>query len=115
MSASQILATELLCQLMESGKAEINGKALLCDEHEVAGQQLLKERVLVLGPTLSWVTCPECGVEVAKILREIGSKQIRVRCDGCGDIDTGHELQRTYKVNFNYLITLLNTTDATNI
>ena len=87
MSASQILATELLCQLMESGKAEINGKALLCDEHEAAGQQLLKERVLVLGPTLSWVTCPECGVEVAKILREIGSKKIRVRCDGCGDVD----------------------------
>ena len=86
MSASQILATELLCQLMESGKAEINGKALLCDEHEAAGQQLLKERVLVLGPTLSWVTCPECGVEVAKILREIGSKKIRVRCDGCGDV-----------------------------
>ena len=107
MSASQILATELLCQLMESGKAEINGKALLCDEHEAAGQQLLKERVLVLGPTLSWVTCPECGVEVAKILREIGCKKIRVRCDGCGDVDTGHELQRTYKVNFNHLITLL--------
>jgi hypothetical protein len=107
MSASQILATELLCQLMESDKAEINGKALLCDEHEVAGQHLLKERVLVLGPSLSWVTCPECGVEAAKILREVSSKKIRVRCDECGDIDTGHELQRTYKVNFNHLINLL--------
>lgn len=107
MSTSQIQATELLCQLMESNKAEINGKALLCDEHEVAGQHLLKERVLVLGPTLTWVTCPECGIEVAKILRTISKNKIRLYCDKCGEIDAGKELEKTYKVNFTHLLNLL--------
>lgn len=107
MSTSQIQATELLCQLIESNKAEINGKALISDSQEVAGQYLLKERVLVLGPPLTWVTCPECGVESAKILREVSKDTIRVRCDECGEVDTGQELQKTYKVNFNYFINLL--------
>lgn len=107
MSTSQIQATELLCQLMESNKAEINGKALLCDEHEVAGQHLLKERVLVLGPTLTWVTCPECGIVVAKILRTISKNKIRLYCDECGEIDAGQELEKTYKVNFTHLVNLL--------
>src|SRR5487761_2639670 len=104
MSLDQIHATSLLCHLLEQRKPEINGNALLSGENENAGRDLVHERLLVLGPTLSWVTCPECGVELARVDREIGEDQILLRCDECGEVKAGRDLMRTYRVNLDKLV-----------
>jgi hypothetical protein len=52
MSQSQCDATALLCRLLDSTKPEINGLTLCSGEHANAGQQLLRERVLVIGTPL---------------------------------------------------------------
>ncbi|MCX7144027.1 MAG: hypothetical protein NT123_23890 [Proteobacteria bacterium] len=99
MSLAQISATALLCRLMEHDKAEINGMALLEGEHRDAGRDLLRERLLVIGNSLSWVTCPECGVELARVVRELAHDQLLLRCNQCGDFNASRAIQQTYKVS----------------
>lgn len=76
MSQAQVNATALLCRLLERDKPEINGQALVTD-HPDAATHLLRERLLVLGRTLDWVTCPECGIETARVMRELSPDESR--------------------------------------
>ncbi|MCL9847194.1 hypothetical protein [Ralstonia solanacearum] len=95
MSQAQVDATVLLCRLLERDKPEINGQALF-DGDPQAAAHLLRERLLVIGRPLDWVTCPECRVEVARVVRDVSADRIALRCPECEDIDASRRLRETY-------------------
>ena len=99
MSLAQISATSVLCQLLEREKPEVNGMTLLGGEYGNAGRDLLRERLLVVGASLSHVTCPECGVELARVVRDLAHENILLSCDECGEVNSPRSLQETYKVS----------------
>ena len=104
MSLAQINATFLLCHLLEQRKPEINGHELLGGEVGDAGRELLRERLLVIGRPLTWVTCAECGVALARVVRDTGSDQVLLRCDECGDVDASRSLTQTHKVSVSKVV-----------
>ena len=104
MSLTQISATAVLCQLLEQEKSEINGHSLLAGEDGHAGRDLLRERLLVMGSSLSYVTCPECGIESARVVRELAHESILLYCDECGDVNGPRTLQETYRVSLSKFI-----------
>jgi len=106
MSQTQVDATALLCRLLERDKPEINGQALVTD-HADAATHLLRERLLVLGRTLDWVTCPECGIETARVVRELSPDTIALRCPACADVETPRRLRETHKVALQRVIAAL--------
>ncbi len=95
MSQAQVDATVLLCRLLERGKPEINGQALF-DGDPQAAAHLLRERLLVVGRPLEWVTCPDCRVEIARVVRDVSADRIALRCPECEDIDASRRLRETY-------------------
>ena len=99
MSQSQIDATALFCQLLEQDKPEINGQALHSGENKDAAVHLLRERLLVLGKTKEWVTCPECEVDLARVVREVGGDKIMLMCPQCQDVTGPRHLTDTHKVS----------------
>jgi len=100
MSQSQIDATALFCQLLEKDKPEIDGQTLRSGANKEAADHILRERLLVLGKTKDWVTCPECGIELAQVLREIGVERVALRCPECQDVSGPKFLTDTHKVSF---------------
>lgn len=72
---------------------------LLGGEYGDAGRDLLRERLLVVGASLPHVTCPECGVELARVVRELAHGNILLYCDECGEVSSPRSLQETYKVS----------------
>lgn len=106
MSQTQIDATALLCRLLERDKPEINGQALVTD-HADAATHLLRERLLVLGRSLDWVTCPECGIETALVVRELSPNEIALRCPACADVEAPRRLRETHKVVLQRVIAAL--------
>jgi hypothetical protein len=106
MSQPQVDATALLCRLLERDKPEINGQALVTD-HADAATHLLRERLLVLGRTLDWVTCPECGIETARVVRELSPDRIALRCPDCAEAQAPRRLQETHKVALQRVIAAL--------
>ncbi len=92
MSDSQIQATSLFCRLLEQSKPEINGQALCGGDNAVAATHLLRERVLVLGKPLDWVTCPECGIETARVVRDLTPDIIALNCPECGEVSASRRL-----------------------
>lgn len=106
MSQAQVDATALLCRLLERDKPEINGQALVTD-HADAATHLLRERLLVLGRTLDWVTCPECGIETARVVRELSPDRITLRCVDCNDVEAPRRLRETHKVALQRVIAAL--------
>lgn len=112
MSQAQCDATALFCRLLDRPKPEINGLALCSGEHADAGQQLLRERMLLIGTPLEWVTCSECGVELARVVRQLAHDNILLLCPECGEVSAPASLQHTYKPSFpkvvNALLTGLN-------
>lgn len=107
MSQSQCDATDLLCRLLERAKPEINGLTLCSGEHAEAGQQLLRERMLVIGTPLEWVTCPECGVETARVVRELAHDSILLSCPECGDVKAPRRLRDTFRPSPAKLVTAI--------
>ncbi len=99
MSTAQINATHLLCRLLEQSKPEVNGAALLNGDLGPGGTELIRERLLVIGSPLSYVTCPECRIESARVVRDIGQDQILLYCDECGEVEAKRALRQTYKVS----------------
>ncbi|WP_425218946.1 hypothetical protein [Ralstonia solanacearum] len=95
MSQAQVDATVLLCRLLDRDKPEINGQALF-DGDPQAAAHLLRERLLVVGRPLDWVTCPECRVEIARVVRDVSADRIALRCPECEDIDASRRLRETY-------------------
>ncbi|OZB32712.1 MAG: hypothetical protein B7X47_05790 [Ferrovum sp. 34-44-207] len=98
MSQAQVDATALFCRLLDLAKPEINGQSLLEGRDKVAATHLLRERVLVLGKPLDWVTCPECGIETAHVVREKSPSEFILHCPECADVVAPGHLRETYKV-----------------
>lgn len=104
MSGKLVNATAVLCRLLEQSKPTVNGAALLGGAFGEGGHELVRERLLVLGPALSYVTCPECGVELARVVRSVGVDQALLYCDECGEVDASRALLQTYTVSLSRLI-----------
>lgn len=101
MSDKLVNATAVLCRLLEQAKATVNGAALLSED---GGAELVHERLLVLGAPLSYVTCPECGIESARVVRAVGVDRVLLYCDECGEVDAAHSLLQTYTVSLSRLV-----------
>ncbi len=104
MSEKLVNATGVLCRLLEQSKPTINGAALLGGEFGEGGHELVRERLLVLGPALSYVTCPDCGIEMARVVRSVGVDQVLLYCDECGEVDADRALLQTYTVSLSRFI-----------
>lgn len=104
MSGKLVNATGVLCRLLEQSKPTINGAALLGGEFGEGGHELVRERLLVLGPALSYVTCPDCGIEMARTVRSVGVDQVLLYCDECGEVDADRALLQTYTVSLSRFI-----------
>lgn len=104
MSGKLVNATGVLCRLLEQSKPTINGAALLGGEFGEGGHELVRERLLVLGPALSYVTCPDCGIEMARVVRFVGVDQVLLYCDECGEVDADRALLQTYTVSLSRFI-----------
>lgn len=104
MSSKLVNATAVLCRLLEQSKPTVNGAALLGGAFGEGGSELIRERLMVLGPSLTYVTCPECGIEMARFVRTVGVDQVQLYCDECWEVDAGHTLLQTYTVSLSRLI-----------
>lgn len=104
MSGKLVNATGVLCRLLEQSKPTINGAALLGGEFGEGGHELVRERLLVLGPALSYLTCPDCGIEMASVVRSVGVDQVLLYCDECGEVDADRALLQTYTVSLSRFI-----------
>jgi hypothetical protein len=99
LSTAQVNAMGLLCQLLEQAKPQVNGAALFGGECGEGGRELIHERLLVIGPTLSYVTCPDCRIELARVVRPVSVDQVRLYCDECGEVDAACDHLKTYTVS----------------
>lgn len=97
-------ATAVLCHLLEQAKPTVNGTTLLGGPFGEGGHELVRERLLVFGPTLTYVTCPDCGVDTARVVRTVSVDQILLNCDECGEADAERALLQTYTVSLSRLI-----------
>lgn len=104
MSQAQINATDLLCRLLDRDRPEINGHTLNT-EHAEAAAHLQRERLLVLGPALDWVTCPECGIETARVVCELPQRDMELHCPACEEVVVTRALRETYKVALPRVVT----------
>jgi hypothetical protein len=104
LSSKLVNATAVLCRLLEQSKPTVNGAALLGGAFGEGGSELIRERLMVLGPSLTYVTCPECGVEMARFVRTVSADQVQLYCDECCEVDAGHTLLQTYTVSLSRLI-----------
>jgi hypothetical protein len=98
-SSAQVAATALLCRLLQRRTPEINGQSLFAGMDAEAGKILQRERLLTIGPSLDWVTCPECGVELARVVRVVEPDQLVLDCPECETVAAPLALRQTYKVN----------------
>ncbi len=106
MSAAQLEATALLCSLLERSPMEITAAALLA-EHRQAALPLFQERLLVPGPRLEWVSCPECGVESARVRRDVSVQHVALTCPRCEVIQAPVHVCQTYQLALQRLIPML--------
>ncbi len=104
MSGKLINATSVLCHLLEQPKPTINGTDLLGGAFGEGGHELVRERILTLGPTLSYVTCPDCGIDLARVVRTVGVDRILLHCDECSEVEAGHTLLQTYAVSLTRVV-----------
>ena len=104
MSKTQVNATAVLCNLLEQAKPTVNGTTLLSGPFGEGGHELVRERLLVFGPTLTYVTCPDCGVDTARVVRTVSVDQILLNCDECGEVDAERALLQTYTVSLSRFI-----------
>jgi predicted RNA-binding Zn-ribbon protein involved in translation (DUF1610 family) len=104
LSGKLINATAVLCHLLEQPKPTINGTELLGGTFGEGGHELVRERLLMLGPTLSYVTCPDCGVEISRVLRPVGVNKVLLYCDQCGEVEAENTQLQTYTVSLTRLV-----------
>ena len=104
MSKTLVNATAVLCHLLEQAKPTVNGTTLLSGPFGEGGHELVRERLLVFGPTLTYVTCPDCAVDTARVVRTVSVDQILLNCDECGEVDAERALLQTYTVSLSRLI-----------
>ena len=97
MSQAQIDATALLCRMLERDKPEFDGHSVHSVANKEAAAQLLRERLLVLGDSLGYVTCPECRIEQARVVREMSGDKVSLLCPECADVTGPRHLTYMYK------------------
>lgn len=95
MSQAQVDATALLSWLLEDDEPEISGQALF-GANAQAAVHLLRERLVVVGRSRDWVTCPHCHA-LAQVMRDVSADRIALRCPECEDFDAPRRLRETYK------------------
>ncbi|MGV0986627.1 MAG: hypothetical protein ACOYB2_18925 [Limnohabitans sp.] len=106
MSQAQLNATQVLCRVLEQDNAQIDGRGLHMNASEGA-RHLLREKLLIHTQPSSWVTCPECGVHLARIEHESVDHKVRLYCPDCLEITGPKFLVENYKVSFSRLIASL--------
>jgi hypothetical protein len=108
MSQAQINSTQVLCRLLELDKPQISGQALH-DHSKDGAQHLIRERMLVHGPSSQWINCPECGVELARIVRDVSVDDVLLQCPECDDVTAPKHYSHNHKVSFTKLVSNLAT------
>lgn len=89
----------MLCQMLDMPDMQVSGKWLLNEDIASAGQLLLRERMLVIGTPCDWVNCPECGVELARVVRETAANRILLLCPECEEVTADRRLRETYRAS----------------
>ncbi len=107
MSKAQVAATALLCRLLQRRTPEINGQSLFEGAGADAAKALQRERLLTIGPSLDWVTCPDCGVELARVASVFGPDRMMLQCPECQAVAAPLALRQTYKVNVTRVVRYL--------
>ena len=108
MSQAQINSTQVLCRLLEMDKPQIDGQTLFGQSSDAA-THLIRERMLVLGSSNQWINCPECGVELARVVRDLSSDQILLMCPECLDVTASRHYCTNHKVSLPKLVNNLAT------
>lgn len=100
MSQAQIDATALLCRMLESTAKDIAGP-LLTDPGSQAGlAQLRREQLIGFGEPMNWLQCPECGVDMARVVRELPGDKVLLLCGGdCEDFEAPRSVRQTTVIN----------------
>lgn len=115
MSDKQVNAAGLLCCLLEQSEPSCNGAALLGGEYGDGGDELIRERLLVIGKELAYVTCPDCEIEMARFVRAAGKTTVIFYCDECGEVEATRDRLKTYAVSLSKLVDrLANSLDLPN-
>jgi len=107
MSQSQIDATALLCRMLDRDKLEFDGQAVHSAANKEAAAHLLRERLLVLGDSLGYVTCPECRIEQARVVRDVSREKVALLCPECEDVIGPRHLTYMYKAALSRFVSTL--------
>jgi len=104
LSKAHISATSLLCRLLEQDRPEIDGAAFLDTDFILSGRELIHERLLAVGPAPTHVSCPDCGIELARIVRAQKNNQVLLYCDECEEVSASEEITKSYTINLKKFI-----------
>lgn len=107
MSNAQVAATALLCRLLQRRTPEISGLSLFEGAGADAARALQRERLLTIGPSLDWVTCPDCGVELARVASVVEPDRMMLQCPECEVVEAPLALRQTYKINLTRVVRYL--------
>jgi hypothetical protein len=100
MSQTQIKATALLCRMLESSAREISGPQLTDQGNQDALVLLRREHLIGFGEPLNWLQCPECGDDMARVVRELPGDKVLLLCGGdCEDFEVPRSVRQSTVVN----------------
>lgn len=100
MSQGQIDAIALLCRMLQSTAKDIAGPLLSDLANQPALTQLRREQLIGFGEPLNWLHCPQCSVDMARVVRELPDDQVLLLCAGeCGDFEAPRSVRQTTLVN----------------
>lgn len=100
MSQTQIKATALLCRMLESSAREISGPLLTDPGNQDALVLLRREHLIGFGEPLNWLQCPECGDDMARVVRELPGDKVLLLCGGdCEDFEVPRSVRQSTVVN----------------
>lgn len=100
-------ATALLCRLLQQRAPEISGLSLFEGAGADAVRALQRERLLTIGPSLDWVTCPDCGVELARVASVVEPNRLMLQCPECEAVEAPLALRQSYRVNLTRVVRYL--------
>jgi hypothetical protein len=105
MSQAQIEATALLCRMLESSAKEISGPLLTDQGNQDALARLRREHLIGFGEPLNWLQCPECGDDMARVVRELPGDKVLLLCGGeCEDFEAPRAIRQTMVVNVDRVV-----------
>jgi len=110
MSQTQLEATALLCQILERTRPQVAGSLFADAALADALGELKRERLLTIGTPLQWISCPECGVEQARVVRTLARNKILLLCSGdCGEFNAPELLAQVFRVSLSKVLNFLDT------